>query len=49
MRVPRYTVCQYWPSATWWAVYFDGELLDVYADRSLAEGYVDYMNARAGS
>lgn len=37
-------MCQYWPSATWWAVYFDGELLDVYPNRSLAAGYAEYMS-----
>lgn len=43
-RADRFTVCPYWPSARWWAVYMDGELLDVYATKALAQGYADYMN-----
>jgi hypothetical protein len=43
----RFTFCQYWPSATWWATYCSGELLDVYPTRNLAEGYCSFMNGRA--
>lgn len=33
----------------WWEVWRDGEFLDAYEDRSLAEGYVKYMNERLES